>query len=63
MVSFVQSGEGVVSASASFVVKQADMDLEAMLSQIQETLGELGLSDALTYETVPAEQIQQLLAE
>ena len=63
MVSFVQSGEGVVSASASFVVNGDGQDLENMLATMQEMLEELGLSDALTYETVPAEQIQQLLAE
>lgn len=53
MVSFVQSGEGIISASSIFV-KNGEKDIRALL---EEYLGDTGL----TYEQYAAGQLQGLL--
>ncbi len=55
MVSFVQSGDGVISASSVFV-KNGEKDIAALL---EEYLGSAGL----TYEQYEAGQLQELLGK
>ena len=53
---------GIEVVHPAFVVNGEGQDVEGMLSSMQEMLEGLGLADALAYETIPAEQIQRLLA-